>query len=96
MSFKLGVAEASKRNEEKIKGSTQGFSGGFRWKFFFCVGFFFLVVVGWLVFVVWVWWGFVVFYNLWGILFWFCFSTLLFLTKIQTAKKSLNSVESRD
>lgn len=41
MSFKLGVAEASKRNEEKIKGSTQGFSGGFRWKFFFCVGFFF-------------------------------------------------------
>lgn len=46
MSFKSGVTEASKKNEEKMKGSTQGFSGSFCGSFFFwLVGFF---VVGWL------------------------------------------------
>lgn len=67
MSFKSGITEASKKNEEKMKGSTQGFSGDFCGSFFFG-WLFFLLLVGWFL-CVWAWWGFVVFYNLWGILF---------------------------
>lgn len=44
MSFKSGVKEASKKDEEKMKISTQGFSGFFSgsflvgWLVFLCVG----------------------------------------------------------
>lgn len=95
MSFKSGITEASKKNEEKMKGSTQGFSGGFCGSFFFLFGWFFCCcLVG---FYVCGRGGVLLFSTICGAFcFDFVFPLYCFYQKFQLPKKPLNTVQSRD